>query len=100
MLCFPQVLFAGAVVPVTDMATPGQLISAGMANRWAFESLGRSLDLTALVEHQSAMAAYDAAFIGSAIVGVIVLAGTAVAGGLATMIVLRRRTRPGSGSRR
>jgi len=100
MLCFPQVLFAGAVVPVTDMATPGQAISAGMANRWAFESLGRSLELAGLVEHQPAMAAYDAAFVGSAIVGVIVLAGTAVACGLATVIVLRRRTRPGSGSRR
>jgi hypothetical protein len=100
MLCFPQVLFAGAVVPVADMATPGQAISAGMANRWAFESLGRSLDLAALVEHRPAMAAYDTAFVGSEIVGVIVLAGTAVACGLATMFVLRRRTRPGSGARR
>ena len=41
MLCFPQVLFAGAVVPVAAMAAPGRFMSFGMANRWAFESLGR-----------------------------------------------------------
>ena len=48
MLCFPQVLFAGAIVPVPDMAAPGQAMSLGLANRWAFESLGRALDLDRL----------------------------------------------------
>ena len=41
MLCFPQVLFARAIVPVPTLATPGQAMSLGLANRWAFESLGR-----------------------------------------------------------
>ena len=48
MLCFPQVLFAGAVVPVAEMAGAGRVISAAMANRWAFEALGRGLHLDAL----------------------------------------------------
>jgi ABC-type multidrug transport system ATPase subunit len=94
MLCFPQVLFAGAVVPVADMAGPGQVISAGMANRWAFESLGRSLDLDALTGQLPALAAYEPAFAGSAIAGVAVLAGTAALCGLATVLVLHCRTRP------
>jgi hypothetical protein len=32
MLCFPQVLFAGAVVPAADMAAPGRLLSLGLAS--------------------------------------------------------------------
>ena len=45
MLCFPQVLFGGAIVPVDEMATPGRLMSFGLSNRHAFEALGRDLDL-------------------------------------------------------
>ena len=48
MLCFPQVLFAGAVVPVPDMATPGRLLSLSLANRYSFEALGRGLHLDRL----------------------------------------------------
>jgi energy-coupling factor transporter ATP-binding protein EcfA2 len=43
MLCFPQVLFAGAVVAVGDLSAVGRGISVLMANRWAYEALGRSL---------------------------------------------------------
>ena len=52
MLCFPQVLFAGAVVPVGDMSDPGRGISVLMANRWAFEALGRSLGLDSLTSRR------------------------------------------------
>jgi hypothetical protein len=45
MVCFPQVLFAGAIVPVPQMALPGRAISLGMATRWAFEALGRILPI-------------------------------------------------------
>ena len=45
MLCFPAVLFGGAVLPVQAMATAGQVISVVTPDRWAFESLGRILDL-------------------------------------------------------
>jgi ABC-type multidrug transport system ATPase subunit len=40
MLCFPQVLFCGAFIPVPAMAAAGRLISYAMSNRWAFEAFG------------------------------------------------------------
>jgi hypothetical protein len=45
MLCFPQVLFVGAILPVPVMATGGQWLSYAMSNRWAFEALGHTVDL-------------------------------------------------------
>jgi ABC-type multidrug transport system ATPase subunit len=45
MLCFPAVLFAGAMVPVPVMATAGQTIAAAMPNRWAFEAIARHLEV-------------------------------------------------------
>ncbi|MFC6885178.1 MULTISPECIES: ATP-binding cassette domain-containing protein [Actinomadura] len=48
MLCFPQVLFVGAILPVPLMAAPGRWLSAAMSNRWAFEALGRSLGVERL----------------------------------------------------
>ncbi|MEB3958652.1 ABC transporter permease, partial [Streptomyces kunmingensis] len=48
MLCFPQVLFTGAFVPVPMMAAAGQWISVVMSNRWAFEALGAGADLPGL----------------------------------------------------
>jgi hypothetical protein len=91
MLCFPQVLFAGAIVPVPDMAGPGQAMSLGLANRWAFESLGRSLGLDRLVAARSPSSAYQAAFAGSPAEGWAVLAGFTGLLLVATVAVLRRR---------
>jgi ABC-type multidrug transport system ATPase subunit len=91
MLCFPQVLFAGAIVPVPDMATPGQAMSLGLANRWAFESLGRALDLDRLVASLSPPSAHQAAFTGSPVEGWAVLAGFAALLLAATIAVLHRR---------
>ncbi|MFE7129685.1 ATP-binding cassette domain-containing protein [Streptomyces sp. NPDC057638] len=48
LLCFPQVLFSGAFVPVPLMAAAGQWLSAAMTNRWAFEALGAGAGLEAL----------------------------------------------------
>ncbi|MEU7777954.1 ATP-binding cassette domain-containing protein [Micromonospora parva] len=42
MLCFPQVLFVGAILPVPAMAVGGQWLSYTMSNRWAFEGLGHT----------------------------------------------------------
>ncbi|RAO27282.1 ATP-binding cassette sub-family B member 6, mito chondrial [Micromonospora saelicesensis] len=42
MLCFPQVLFVGAILPVPSMAVGGQWLSYAMSNRWAFEGLGHT----------------------------------------------------------
>jgi ABC-type multidrug transport system ATPase subunit len=47
MLCFPQVLFAGAILPVTLMAPVGRWLSYGMSNRWTFEALGHTAQLPA-----------------------------------------------------
>jgi ABC transport system ATP-binding/permease protein len=93
MLCFPQVLFAGAVVPVAVMATPGRLISEAMANRWAFEALGRGLHVDALDRTSAVTPAYAAAFTGSAVTGCVVLAVLASMFTAATVAVLASRTR-------
>lgn len=45
MLCFPQVLFVGAFLPVPVMALPGRIISYLMSNRWAFDALGATAGL-------------------------------------------------------
>lgn len=49
MLCFPAVLFAGAVVPVPSMELGGRAISVMVVARWAFEALGHDLGLSALL---------------------------------------------------
>jgi hypothetical protein len=48
MLCFPAVLFSGAVLPLDAMATAGQAISVLMPDRWAFEAIGHDLGLRRL----------------------------------------------------
>lgn len=92
MLCFPQVLFAGAVVPVAEMAAPGRAISLAMANRWAFESLGRGLHVD-VGETATAIPTYADAFTGSALTGGVVLASLGILFAVATVGVLTRRTR-------
>ncbi|MBN2622607.1 MAG: ATP-binding cassette domain-containing protein, partial [Acidimicrobiales bacterium] len=94
MLCFPQVLFAGAVVPVPDMADAGQAMSVGLANRWAFESLGRILDLDALAGAGPGGSGH-AAFTGSPVAGWLVLGAFTVALLAATVAVLARRAPAG-----
>ena len=100
MLCFPQVLFAGAVVPVAAMAAPGRFMSFGMANRWAFESLGRVLPLDTVAPRLQGITPYRDAFGGSPTVGWIVLAACASAFTIATVCVLRVRCRPARTHRR
>ncbi len=95
MLCFPQVLFAGAVVPVADMALPGRVLSLGMTNRWAFESLGRALRLDKLDTRMVGLAPYRDVFHGSPLMGWTVLMGSALAFTVATVSVLHWRCRPG-----
>jgi ABC-type multidrug transport system ATPase subunit len=49
MLCFPAVLFAGAVLPVPMMNAGGRAISVTVVARWAFEALGHDLGITSLL---------------------------------------------------
>jgi ABC-2 type transporter/AAA domain, putative AbiEii toxin, Type IV TA system len=92
MLCFPQVLFAGAVVPVADMAAPGRWLSLGLANRYSFEALGRALGLDQFTGTFPAMRAYSDIFSGSVAYRWLVLAAFAGVFALATVWVLRRRS--------
>jgi ABC-type multidrug transport system ATPase subunit len=43
MLCFPAVLFSGAILPVPLMTKVGDVLSYPISTRWAFEALGRDL---------------------------------------------------------
>lgn len=99
MLCFPQVLFGGAIVPVDQMATPGRLMSLVLSNRHAFDALGRDLGLDRYTTTLPAMSAYRATFQGGTAASLIALASFAVALTLATAWLLDRRSRPGASPR-
>ncbi len=43
MLCFPAVLFSGAILPVHLMAAPGAALSAVIPSRYSFEAIGHDL---------------------------------------------------------
>lgn len=45
MICFPAVLFAGAVVPVDVMAPAGRVMAAVVPDRWAFDAVAADLGL-------------------------------------------------------
>lgn len=99
MLCFPQVLFGGAIVPVDQMATPGRLMSLVLSNRHAFDALGRDLRLDRYSATLPAMSAYRETFQGGNVVSLLALASLAVAVTLATIWLLDRRSRPGAAKR-
>jgi ABC-type multidrug transport system ATPase subunit len=97
MLCFPQVLFVGAILPVPVMAPVGRWISYAMSNRWSFEALGHEAGLPALWRHGGSplgpplLASYGSSFDRASWVDWVILAGmTAVFLGGA-LLVLRRR---------
>jgi hypothetical protein len=43
MLCFPAVLFSGAILPVHLMARAGAALSTAIPSRWAFEAIGHDI---------------------------------------------------------
>jgi len=51
MLCFPAVLFSGAILPVHLMAGVGAAISAVMPVRWAWEALGHDIGVRSILAH-------------------------------------------------
>jgi ABC-type multidrug transport system ATPase subunit len=93
MLCFPQVLFVGALLPIPVMALPGRIFSVLMTNRWAFEALGDSAGVAHLWRAGGSplgpplLASYGHTFSGS--VAAVFLAGAAVI--LARKLPKRRR---------
>ena len=100
MLCFPAVLFSGAVLPVPVMASAGSAISAATPARWAFEAVGRQLDLTALLgrdpsgQGQHLLAGYQGTFAGPVTGHVLVLFGLGAMFLIAAHRVITARTTP------
>lgn len=104
LLCFPQVLFAGAFVPVPQMPAIGHALSYAMTNRWAFEALGGGLDLPGRwADSHSPLGpplldSYGDSFARAPAFGWAVLAGFTVVFAAATCAVLTRRC-PRAGAR-
>jgi ABC transport system ATP-binding/permease protein len=88
MICFPQVLFAGSVVPIGEMGGLGRALSTGLANRWGFEALLRLIDI--------GPAGASAASGTKSLLALLAITTCAL---LATVAVLRMRARPLRGSR-
>ncbi|MFB4296877.1 ATP-binding cassette domain-containing protein [Actinomadura sp. NTSP31] len=103
MLCFPQVLFVGAILPVPVMAAPGRWLSYAMSNRWAFEGLGHSLGVERLWASGRSplgpplLASYGGTFSRTLAADWAVLAGFAALFLAGTAAVLARRTRTSPG---
>jgi ABC-type multidrug transport system ATPase subunit len=98
MLCFPQVLFVGAILPVPTMAVVGRWISYAMTNRWAFEALGHSLGVAALWSDGRSplgaplLASYGMTFARPVAADWLILAGFTVAFLAATIGIVVRKT--------
>ncbi|MFD8501594.1 ATP-binding cassette domain-containing protein [Streptomyces sp. NPDC003328] len=102
LLCFPQVLFSGAFVPVPRMPLPGEVISWAMTNRWAFEALGSGVGLEPLWRRGASplgpplLRSYGDTFAHPAARGWLVLAGFALLLLGVTWAVLARKCREGA----
>ncbi|MFD3380356.1 MULTISPECIES: ATP-binding cassette domain-containing protein [unclassified Streptomyces] len=101
LLCFPQVLFSGAFVPVPRMTAAGDAISWAMTNRWAFEALGSGIGLESLWRDGSSrlgpplLESYGDSFAHPASRGWLILAGFGLLFLAATWAVLVRKCRNG-----
>jgi ABC-type multidrug transport system ATPase subunit len=95
MLCFPAVLFSGAVIPTRAMTTPGRAIGIVTSDRWAFEAVARQLGLgrmapTGNAEH--ALTPYGDALTGTVVGHWLAMAAFAAFFLAAANTVLQRRS--------
>jgi hypothetical protein len=99
MLCFPAVLFSGAILPVHLMAGAGAGFSTIIPSRWAFEALGRDLDARHILADGGSplgpplLASYGDAGTGAIAAYWLILAAFAVVFLVATVAVLARSMR-------
>ncbi|MEU9211875.1 ATP-binding cassette domain-containing protein [Streptomyces sp. NPDC048415] len=102
LLCFPQVLFSGAFVPVPRMTAAGEAISWAMTNRWAFEALGGGVGLETLWRAGGSplgpplLHSYGDSFGHPASRGWVILAGFTLLFLAVTWVVLVRKCREGT----
>ncbi|MEU8892606.1 ABC transporter permease [Streptomyces sp. NPDC048442] len=106
LLCFPQVLFSGAFVPVPRMTLAGEVLSLAMTNRWAYEALGGAVGLEGLWRDGASplgpplLASYGDSFAHPASRGWLILAGFALLFLVAAWAVLVRKCRRGTATGR
>lgn len=93
MLCFPQVLFAGAMLPVEIMSGGGKVISSLTSNRWAFEAIGRAMDVDESFSVPGALGGWEPALSGSAAGPVTWLLVMFIVFSLATVLAVGSKTR-------
>jgi ABC-type multidrug transport system ATPase subunit len=92
MICFPQVLFAGALVPTSQMAAMGRWMSVGLADRWSFEALGRVVEVDRILGDNALPVDYRSALIGSPVSAWLALVTLTIIGLVLAVVVLARRT--------
>jgi len=98
MVCFPQVLFVGAILPVPTMAVVGKWLSYAMTNRWAFEALGHSLGVAGLWANGRSplgpplLASYGTTFTRPVTADWLILGGFTVVFLAATIAIVIRKT--------
>jgi len=97
MLCFPAVLFSGAILPVHQMADAGAVISTVMLTRLAFEALGHDLGVRTLLEDGGSplgpplLESYGDAGTSDTVVYWLILAGFTLVLFVGALLVLRKR---------
>ncbi len=90
MICFPQVLFAGVLVPRAAMTSVGRAMSDVLVTRWGFEAIGGALGLGG--RGSSRPDPYATTFAGTVSHDWVVLAAIAATMLAGTVVVLRRRS--------
>ena len=98
-MCFPAVLFSGAILPVHLMAGAGAALSVVIPSRWAYEVIGHDLGARRILAEGGSplgpplLASYGDAGTQSTATYWLILAAFAVVFLVATWRVLARNTR-------
>jgi hypothetical protein len=89
MICFPQVLFAGLLIPLGQMTAVAEAMSDVLLCRWGFEATGKAMEVGELLPAGDPYTHAFSGSIGPAWLALVVLTVAMTAG---TVAVLRSRT--------
>jgi len=96
LVLIPQLLFAGAIVPVAAMSEPVARLSALAFSQWSFSGLGIALDMSGRISADTAFASasrFGTAFFGHSVgLSLAILSLFALVFLLSTWLVLRARS--------